>query len=238
MNINLNNKINEYVKKYESDLMDISHTPKQFIISLLSDILNCSIADIKLGNVKITADDLKKLEEMLSRICTEKIPPQYLTNTSYIYGLKFFVNENVLIPRQDTETIIETSIELINKNGYRNLLDMCTGSGVIGIAVSLNTNITNATLVDISKEALDVAKKNAASYDKYNKCSFVKSNMFDMLYETSNKYDIIVSNPPYLNKNEIKNISEYVKKEPSIALYGGRNGLDFYKTIYDNAKNF
>ena len=175
---------------------------------------------------------------MLNKIANEKIPPQYVTNKEYIYGDKFNVSESVLIPRQDTETLIEFAIKSVNEKGYKTALDMCTGSGIIGILIAKHTEVSSVTLSDISPEALQVARENINLNGVENKCNIVESNMFEAIYKLNNKYDIILSNPPYLTKGEMKEISEFVVKEPSIALYGGRDGLDFYKIIYNDAKNF
>ena len=238
MNILLNEKINEYINKYDLNSLDIIEDAREFVIMLISDITGYTVIDIKLGKVKINDTDLLKLDKMLYRISNDKIPPEYLTNVSYLYGMRLFVNENVLIPRQDTETLIEHSIKTINENGYKSLLDLCTGSGVIGIACANNSCIKDVTLLDFSDEALKVTKKNVEILDKNFTCKIIKSNMFNELYKMNYKYDIIVSNPPYLTKDEMNEISDFVKKEPSIALDGGLDGHSFYNNIFENARNF
>lgn len=238
MNSKLNNIINELIKKYNLDSLEVSSNPRELIIMLLAEIKQCSIANIKLDMVKISDADIVILEDMLGRIANEKIPPQYITNKEYIYGNSFFVNKNVLIPRQDTETLIEFVIDAIKDNGYKSMLDMCTGSGVIGITVARCTDIEEVSLCDVSTEALQVARENINLNKVQNKCNIVQSNMFKNLYKLNTKYDIIVSNPPYLTKTEMKEISEFVEKEPSIALYGGKDGLDYYRIIFEEAKNF
>ena len=238
MNSKLNNIINELIKKYNLDSLEVSSNPRELIIMLLAEIKQSSIANIKLDMVKISDEDVVILADMLSKIANEKIPPQYITNKEYIYGNRFLVNENVLIPRQDTETLIEVVIDAIKDNGYKNMLDMCTGSGVIGITVAICADIEKVTLCDISTEALQVARENINLNEVQNKCNIVQSNMFKNLYKLNNKYDIIVSNPPYLTKTEMKEISEFVEKEPSLALYGGKDGLDYYRIIFEEAKNF
>ena len=236
--MNLNEKIKEYIEKYKLDSLEVSDSPRELIIMLLSDIKKCSIIDIKFGKCIVNDNDLNILESYLKEISRDNMPPQYLTEVAYIYKSQFYINKNVLIPRQDTETLIENAINLINKFNYKNMLDLCTGSGVIGISCALNSNIKNVIMTDISKEALDVARININKNNVSNKCTCFLSNMFDNLYKLDYKYDIIVSNPPYLTKNDMNNISSFVKKEPKIALYGGENGLDYYEIIYKNAKDF
>ncbi len=143
--------------------------------------------------------------------------------------LDFYVDENVLIPRQDTEILVEEVINNCNKNvksSYK-ILDLCSGSGIVG--VSLAKYIKNADVVcaDISKSALEIAKQNARK-NKVNNIKFVCSNMFSNIKD---KFDIIVSNPPYIKRNVIKTLQKEVQKEPNIALDGGIDGLDFYKII-------
>lgn len=238
MNSKLNSEITRLIQKYNLDSLDLMQNSREFVIMLLAEIKATSIANIKLDMVKVEEKDIATLETMLDKIANEKIPPQYVTNKEYIYGHSFFVNENVLIPRQDTETLIEFAIDVINKKNYKTMLDLCTGSGIIGITVAKETDIHEVTLVDVSTEALKVARKNVNLNGVENKCNIVESNMFKSLYKLNNKYDIIVSNPPYLTKTEMKEISEFVEKEPSIALYGGKDGLDYYRIIFEGAKNF
>ena len=238
MNSKLNEDITKLIQKYNLNSLEVTDNPRELIIMLLCDIKNTSIASIKLGGVIITDEDMHILEDMLEKISIEKVPPQYVTNKEYVYGNEFFVNDKVLIPRQDTETIIETVIDIVNKKNYKTMLDLCTGSGVIGISVAKQTNLHDVTLVDISPEALQVARKNVLLNKVENKCKIVESNMFKTLYKLNNKYDIIVSNPPYLTKTEMKGLSEFVEKEPSLALYGGKDGLDYYRLIFKNAKKF
>jgi len=238
MNNKLNSEITRLIEKYNLDSLEVTASPRELIVMLLSEIKKCSTANIKLDMVNVTEEDVTILEEMLNKIANEKLPPQYVTNKEYIYGNEFFVNENVLIPRQDTETLIEFAINIVRCREYKTLLDLCTGSGVIGISVSRNTDLNEVTLVDISSNALQVTRKNIELNKVKDRCNIVESNMFENLYKLNNKYDIIVSNPPYLTKSEMNEISEFIEKEPSMALYGGKDGLRFYRIIFEEARNF
>lgn len=238
MNSKLNNIINSLIQKYNLASLEVTSNPRELIIMLLSHIKQTSIANIKLDMVKVVEKDITTLESMLNKIAREKVPPQYITNKEYIFGNEFIVNENVLIPRQDTETLIEFAINAIKGNRYKTALDICTGSGIIGVSLAKHSDISQVTLCDICSDALQVARENINLNDVEDKCNIVQSNMFQNLYKLNNKYDIIVSNPPYLTKQEMKEISDFVAKEPSLALYGGRDGLDYYKTIYNEAKTF
>lgn len=165
---------------------------------------------------------------------TKGIPLQHITHRQEFMKMDFFVDENVLIPRPDTEILVEEVIKIAQKYNSPRILDLCTGSGAI--AISLKKFMPNAdiTAVDISEKALEIAQKNAEKLEA--KINFVKSNLFDKL--DNKKFDIIVSNPPYIRKDEIKKLSEEVQKEPKIALDGGEDGLDFYRIIAEQAINY
>jgi release factor glutamine methyltransferase len=165
---------------------------------------------------------------------TKGIPLQHITHRQEFMKMDFFVDENVLIPRPDTEILVEEVIKIAQKYNSPRILDLCTGSGAI--AISLKKFVPNAdiTAVDISEKALEIAQKNAKKLE--TKINFVKSDLFDKL--DNKKFDIIVSNPPYIRKDEIKKLSEEVQKEPKSALDGGEDGLDFYRIIAEQAINY
>lgn len=165
---------------------------------------------------------------------TKGIPLQHITHRQEFMKMDFFVDENVLIPRHDTEILVEEVIKIAQKYNSPRILDLCTGSGAI--AISLKKFVPNAdiTAVDISEKALEIAQKNAKKLE--TKINFLKSDLFDKL--DNKKFDIIVSNPPYIRKDEIKKLSEEVQKEPKIALDGGEDGLDFYRIIAEQAINY
>ena len=161
------------------------------------------------------------------------IPVQHITGFQDFMGLEFAVNEHVLIPRQDTETLVE-EVMRFNHDGNR-ILDMCTGSGCILLSLLKYSNDCIGVGVDISDEALDVAKTNA---DRLGlKADFVHSNLFTELLD--DKFDIIVSNPPYIESDVIETLMEEVRDhEPRLALDGSADGLEFYKRIVSEAPSF
>ena len=165
---------------------------------------------------------------------TKGVPLQHITHRQEFMKMDFFVDENVLIPRPDTEILVEEVIKIAQKYNSPRILDLCTGSGAI--AISLKKFVPNAdiTAVDISEKALEIAQRNAKKLE--TKINFLKSDLFDKL--DNKKFDIIVSNPPYIRKDEIKKLSEEVQKEPKIALDGGEDGLDFYRIIAEQAINY
>lgn len=176
--------------------------------------------------------------EKINELCNN-VPLQYLTNSQEFYGLNFFVNNDVLIPRSDTEILVEEVIKYIKnmKNVENNIkiLDMCTGSGIIAIILAKYCENVDITAVDKSEDALNVAIKNAKIHNVYEKINFIKSDMFENL---KNKYNIIVSNPPYIEREVIDTLSKDVQNEPKIALDGGVDGLDFYRIINKNVDKF
>ena len=162
------------------------------------------------------------------------VPLQHITHTQEFMKMDFFVNENVLIPRPDTEILVEEVIEIAKKMEKPKILDLCTGSGAIAISIAKNVPSAEVWAIDISEKALEVAKKNANNLQA--KVKFKKSNLFNNINKT--KFDIIVSNPPYIKKADIKLLSNEVQKEPEIALDGGYDGLDFYRKIASQAIDY
>ena len=179
--------------------------------------------------------EIEKKEQWEYFVNIEKIangvPLQHITHTQEFMKMDFFVNENVLIPRPDTEILVEEVIKLAKNMDKPKILDLCTGSGAIAISIAKNVPSAEVLAIDISEKALEVAKKNAKNLQ--SKVKFKKSNLFSNIGKM--KFDIIVSNPPYIKKSDIKLLSNEVKKEPQIALDGGYDGLDFYRKISSQA---
>ena len=183
-----------------------------------------------------TIKDISKLEtlkEYVEKRLTN-MPVQYIVNKAYFCGLPLYVDENVLIPRFDTEVLVEEVLNLGDKN--KKILDVCTGSGAIAIALKKLGKFERVDALDISEEALKIAKKNAKALE----CdiNFLKSDMFSSL-TSENKYDIIVSNPPYIQSHIVDSLERQVKDfEPRLALDGDIDGMKFYKIIAKNFMNF
>ena len=185
----------------------------------------------------------EKLVEDYSQVIElrgKHIPLQHITKIQDFMGMTFNVNEHVLIPRQDTEVLVEKALSVM-KSGDK-VLDMCTGSGCIAISIAKLRDV-DVTAVDISSEALKVARENAANLGA-SKVEFIESNLFEKLKEDSTsknckKYDIIVSNPPYIKSLDVEDLMIEVKDhEPRLALDGDEDGLKFYRTITMEAKEF
>lgn len=188
---------------------------------------------------KIDSGKLAEYAELINKRA-EHIPLQHITGTVNFYGREYKVNANVLIPRQDTEILVEEVMKLTNSESR--VLDMCTGSGCIIISLAAAGHTAEyeygAVGVDISDKAIEVAeynsKLNGVSY-----VEFVKSNMFAELRDTGVKFDVIVSNPPYIPTKDIRELSDEVKlHDPLLALDGDEDGLKFYRAITRNAVNY
>ena len=177
-------------------------------------------------NEEISEDDIEEYQILIEQR-GKHIPLQQLTKEAYFYGMKFFVNENVLIPRQDTEVLGEQVLSLSKGKENLKLLDMCTGSGCILLALLANLKQASGTGVDLSEKALEVAQRNGEELGI--EVSWVQSDLFD---KVSGSYDIIVSNPPYIETSVIEGLMDEVKLyEPRMALEGTEDGLFFYREI-------
>lgn len=178
---------------------------------------------------------IKEFNEGIRKYVEEKIPLEYITGIQTFYGYDFIVNEDVLIPRKETEELVERVIHYIEDN-YPDeeieILDIGTGSGCIAITLDKELENVSVTAVDISKEAIDVAKANNEKLQANVK--FKLGNLYEPV--KNNKFTVIVSNPPYIAFGGF--IGQTVKHEPKLSLYGGEKGLDFYEKIISEAKGY
>lgn len=183
------------------------------------------------GEEDITQDAQKEYEIAVQKRA-EHIPLQYIIGEQEFMGLRFKVNSNVLIPRQDTETLVEQVLKIV-KPGMK-VLDLCTGSGCVLISVLKNAPELTGMGSDISKTALLVAKENAKLHEV--DAEWVWSDLFDNITET---FDVIMANPPYIPTGEILSLMPEVRDfEPENALDGGADGLDFYRKIAGQVKDY
>ncbi len=180
----------------------------------------------------------KEEQEYLKYIelLTQGEPIEHITHQKEFMKLNFYVDENVLIPRQDTEVLVEEVIKIAKKIRAKKILDLCTGSGAIAVSLAKYLENVQLTALDISGKALDIAIANAKNNHVQDKITFVESNLFQDLGQE--KYDIIVSNPPYIKRKDMETLDREVKKEPKLALDGGEDGLDFYRDISNKAYEY
>lgn len=202
---------------------------------LLSSYLDVNPLELLTILDKEVDSDIEKLYKSSLEALKENKPIQYVIGNVNFYGLKFIVNKNVLIPRFETEELVEQVVEYtkdLNKDKIK-ILDLGCGSGAIGLTLKSILKDSEVTLTDISTDALEVAKLNANNLNL--DVTFIESDWFSNIKLV--KYDIIVSNPPYIRTDE--EIEEIVKNnEPSLALYGGVDGLDCYRKILANIKPY
>ena len=220
--------INEYKDKFEN-IQDIYS-----IIKYVTEMDNLEISLNK--GLNLPEEYKTKIINCLEKIINENYPLQYLTHTQAFFNENYYVDENVLIPRQDTEILVEKAIDYIRNENIKNAIDLCTGSGAIGISVARNSDVEKVLLIDISEGALDVAKRNIEDNYMEDKVSVLKSNLFDEAIKSNIKTDMILSNPPYIKSKDMASLDANVKYEPSLALDGGATGMDFYEKIVEQAK--
>lgn len=186
-------------------------------------------------NETISEENVERYKKLIEARLSNK-PAQYILGNTVFYGIELNVNENVLIPRFETEELVENTLKLIYRTFGNKLaegikiLDLCCGSGAIGIALKKNLDTSSVTMSDISRKALDVAESNLKKTN--TSARLIESDLFSNI---QGKFDCIVSNPPYIKDDE--EIDDIVKNnEPHLALYGGKDGLDFYRRIIKDIK--
>lgn len=213
-------------------------------------ILYCYMMDIPFSKIILEYQNMlqdrlcEKYFELIDRRSSGE-PVQYIMGSQEFMGLEFIVNENVLIPRQDTETLVEDALEIINTGTLRgedmdvkrkewDILDLCTGSGAIGVSLARIANKVNVTCSDISEGAIKVAKENAQKHGVAKSVKFEQGDLFKPFSKhfRKQKFDMIISNPPYIKSSVIPTLQKEVcEHEPLSALDGGESGLDFHERI-------
>jgi len=203
---------------------------------LIEHFAGYSLIDILTGK-KLTEEKLKLVEEKAKLRASTRQPIQYIIGLADFMGEKFIVNPDVLIPRDETEILVRKSLEIIEKNNFKNALDMCTGSGCIACMVAKLSDC-HVLGTDISSQALHVAFANMEKFELFNKATFRKSDVYSQIREDE-KFDIIISNPPYIPPQMQKNIQTEVRFEPENALYTKDDkGMEFYRKITKGAPQF
>ena len=198
---------------------------------IAEDVLGMNASELRFEAQK--TPDTKKLlalEDCLCRRCAGE-PVQYILRRADFMGLKLYVDERVLIPRQDTETLAEAAIVALQGKPKTAVLDLCAGSGAIGLSIATLVPGASVTLADLSADALEVARKNAKLLNV--DAEFRLGDLFQAV--EWRKFDLIVSNPPYIPSDELEKLQREVRFEPAMALDGGADGLDFYRRIAEEA---
>jgi len=201
---------------------------------LLAEILKCKRLELYLAFDKPLAENEVQVYREAIRKRGLRIPLQYIVGNVEFYGLKLIVNENVLIPRPETELLVEKIINDSEKSTNLKILDIGVGSGNISLSISKNLPNSKVVAIDISKSALDVANQNAEVNSLQDRIEF---RLFDFMNDDLNslgKFDLIVSNPPYVSENDYESLEPELKNhEPKIALTDNSNGISFYKRIIE-----
>lgn len=216
-----NNQINEPNLKARLLMQYILNKPRKYLL----------IYDNQTLSLRQEVDYFKAIKKIANGV-----PIQHITHMQEFMKMNFYVNEDVLIPRPDTEVLVEEVIQIAKKVNAKKILDLCTGSGAIAISLARYIEKSEITAVDISLKAINVAKLNAKNNEVENQITFIESNLFKEI--PKEKYDMIVSNPPYIKREIIKKLDKEVQKEPKIALDGGYDGLDFYRKIINQSDEY
>lgn len=230
--------IRDIIIKYSEELKEISDTPR-LDVEL---ILQRSLGDVDRIYIHINLNKELSDEEynLFLSMIKDRIngrPVAYIVGNREFMGLDFFVKEGVLIPRPDTEALVEEIIELCKNKDKVEILDIGTGSGAITVSLAKYIEKSTIKSLDISDIPLEVGKKNAINNGVDNKIEFIKSDLFSSIKDKNIKFDVIVSNPPYIPKKDMDTLHTQVKDyEPYNALEGGIDGLDFYRDITEQSK--
>lgn len=203
---------------------------------LLSKILDLNRVQLYLNFQRpVIPAELQRFKELLQRRAKQE-PLQYILGSTEFMALPFKVNPNVLVPRPETEILVESVIEVCQEKFSSNeritILEIGTGSGCIAVSLAKNINGCDITAIDISQEALDIAVQNAELNNQTSKIHFMKTDFRNQTTLPHSSYDIIVSNPPYISKSDFEQLPEEIKNyEPTVALMDNADGLSFYRQI-------
>lgn len=230
-------KIKEIFLKYKNILKEQNFDTYSLDVEvLLMEVTGFTKTQLYINSeYKLSNEEFEKFEKFFKRRL-KKEPIAYIIGKCEFMGLDFYLNNDTLIPRPDTEILVEKAIEIINFNNIRNGVDVGTGSGAIAISIAKYCPLIKMTAIDINENALLKAKENAFKNQTLDKISFVKSDLFQNINES---FEIIISNPPYIKTNYIEELEDNVKLyEPIRALDGGEDGLIFYEKITEKSKNY
>lgn len=232
--------IRDIIIKYSEELKEMSDTPRLDVEM----ILQKALADVDriYIHINLNKELSKEQYDLFLELIKDRLngrPVAYIVGNREFMGLDFFVKEGVLIPRPDTEPLVEELIELCKMKNEVDILDIGTGSGAITISLAKYIEKSKLTSFDISDIPLEVGKRNAVSNEVDHKIEFIKSDLFSAIKNKDIKFDIIVSNPPYIPKRDMDTLHTQVKDyEPYNALEGGEDGLDFYRDITEQSKHY
>ena len=230
-------KLKELRKKAIKKLADAENiSPHADVDFVLVNMLGINKTDIIIGEREMTEEEQKKLENAVERICLGE-PVQYVVGSCEFMSLKFEVNPSVLIPRADTETLVETVMDFCRETEKTKILEIGCGSGCVSVSLAYYLKEVKVFAIDISEKALETSVKNAAALGVADRIEFFRHDIMSGFPDIEGGVDVVVSNPPYIPQKDIDELEKKVKAyEPRTALDGGTDGLDFYRKIASCAK--
>ena len=234
--MNIENAIKEAVEILKKNSIASAILEARILMSFVTKLSKEDII-FKATQINLSQDQEEKYFDLIHKRI-KKIPLTHLTNNREFFGSNFYVDENVLDPRPDSETLVEMMIKKYQNSSFLNLCEIGCGSGCLIISLLKHFKDWNATAIDISKKALEIAQKNAQNNEVFERIEFLESNLFKD-FKDNQIFDIIISNPPYIPSADIENLQDEVRLyEPRIALDGGLDGLDFYRNIANQSRKF
>ena len=229
--MNIHQALNKSYELLKKSKIDSFRLDSEILLSKILDVDREYLLSNQ--NQKIQEENLRA-HFALVRKREKKEPVAYLVGYKQFWKNNFLVNKSVLIPRPDTEFLVEESLKYLKKNKHYSILDIGTGSGCIIISLLLDRPKCNGSAVEVSKNAIKIAKTNAKLQQVHNRIKFINSDIDKLNH---GKYDLIITNPPYIKSNEIKNLEEDIKfYEPKISLDGGSDGLREIKKVIKKSK--
>ncbi len=229
--MNIHQALNKSYELLKKSKIDSFRLDSEILLSKILDVDREYLLSNQ--NQKIQEENLRA-HFALVRKREKKEPVAYLVGYKQFWKNDFLVNKSVLIPRPDTEFLVEESLKYLKKNKHYSILDIGTGSGCIIISLLLDRPKCNGSAVEVSKNAIKIAKTNAKLQQVHNRIKFINSDIDKLNH---GKYDLVITNPPYIKSNEIKNLEEDIKfYEPKISLDGGSDGLREIKKVIKKSK--
>ncbi len=211
----------------------VSHNPDYELKMAVEYLLKRDFWRFRIGIAEFSEKELRLVGKAIELRIKTRLPMPYILGKAPFFGNDFYVDQNVLIPRMETELLVEIALDLVPRNGETLCADVGTGSGCIAISMLKERVNLRCVATDISPKALAIARKNSALHDVEDRIKFV---LTDVLSNVRGKFDLIVSNPPYIMTSEFSSLPVEVKAEPAIALHGGEDGLEVIRKLVKQAQ--
>ncbi|MGB9735374.1 MAG: peptide chain release factor N(5)-glutamine methyltransferase [bacterium] len=188
------------------------------------------------SDIRVSSSELKKIQKAITKRI-DHYPLQYILGFVEFMGIRFFINEGVLIPRPETELLVETALKYIDELQYETILDLCCGSGVVGLSIAYLNKQTHVSLCDNSSKAINLTRKNSQLLGLNHRCTLFKSDLFSGI-PVSSKFDLIVSNPPYVPEERLSSLPKEINYEPVEAINGGEKGMELISRIIQQVGSY